>query len=227
MLPGVYQVSVLGSAVTILCEGDSVVLLDAGLRTSPRRVSDFLGAQGLSLRNVTHILVTHCHPDHIGGLAALKETTGAQVGAHPLDAPYVCGVQTYPAPFVARTLNGLTSPLFHLTRPRPVVVDIALEDGFRLDFLGGLEVIHTPGHTLGSISVYLPALGLLHVGDALESERGRLELPSQWFTQDMNQAKESIERLSHLAVETISFSHYPPMRKEARIALQELVERFT
>lgn len=215
----------LGSAVTILCEGDQVVLVDAGLRSTPRRVAAFLEMQGLSLSQVTHILVSHWHPDHIAGLAAAREASGALVAVHPLDTPAVCGANGYPSPFSHRLLEGITAPLSGLLRPRPVPVDLALEEGFRLDILGGLEVIHTPGHTPGSVCFYFPALGLLHVSDSLQCWGGRVGPPSPFFTQDMAQARASIRRMAALHFDVLSFSHFPPVRSGAREALQALADR--
>ena len=73
---GVFQISVMNVAVTLVLDGDRVVLLDAGLRTTPAHVLAFLDARGLRPQQVSHILVSHYHPDHIGGLRRLRELTG-------------------------------------------------------------------------------------------------------------------------------------------------------
>lgn len=224
ILPGVYQVSVLGAAVTVLIESKQVVLLDAGLRTSPQRVGEFLAARDLTFSHVSHILVSHAHPDHVGGLARLQHATGAQVGAHPLEAHYVDGSSDFPNPASSHLLKNLLAPFTLLLRPQPVTVDLLLEDGARLDFLGGMQAVHTPGHTPGSLSFYLPSLRLLFVGDALQRRGGRLGLPDPLFTQDMSQAKASLCRLAELDVETLCFSHFPPILKGAQQQLQAFVE---
>ena len=64
--------------------------------------------------------------------------------------------------------------------------------------------------------------GLLMVGDALEYKRGKLGLPSRWFTADMAQAKDSVFRMAELDFDILCFSHFPPIRKNG----SELLRRF-
>jgi glyoxylase-like metal-dependent hydrolase (beta-lactamase superfamily II) len=87
-----------------------------------------------------------------------------------------------------------------------------------------MQVIHTPGHTPGSISLLFPSEGLLLVGDALQFRRGKLALPSPRFSDDMAQAKESVRRLSLLDFETVGFSHFPPLKKDATRTLRQFAE---
>ena len=118
----------------------------------------------------------------------------------------------------------MANPIVRATQPRAVSVDISLEDGDSFDVLGKMEIIHTPGHTPGSISFYFPAIGLLIVGDALQCYGGRLGLPSRLFTGDMDQAKESIRRLAQLDVDILCFSHFPPMRTNTTAKLRAFAE---
>ena len=99
---------------------------------------------------------------------------------------------------------------------------IAAEDGDELPVLGGLRVLHTPGHTPGSICLYSATRRLLIVGDLLQRMRGQVTLPNHFFTDDMGLARRSIARLAELDVETILFSHYPPVRQGGREALRAL-----
>jgi glyoxylase-like metal-dependent hydrolase (beta-lactamase superfamily II) len=117
-------------------------------------------------------------------------------------------------------------------RPRPGAIiayltrapsDAApLADGDQLPVLGGLQVIHTPGHTPGSICLYSPSRRLVIVGDILQRLHGRVTYPNQIFTDDMPLARRSIARLADLDIETILFSHYPALREGARDALKGL-----
>jgi glyoxylase-like metal-dependent hydrolase (beta-lactamase superfamily II) len=83
-------------------------------------------------------------------------------------------------------------------------------------------VLHTPGHTPGSICLYSATRRLLIVGDLLQRMRGQVTLPNHFFTDDMALARRSIARLAELDVETILFSHYPPVRQGGREALRAL-----
>ncbi len=91
--------------------------------------------------------------------------------------------------------------------------------------LGGLEVVHTPGHTPGSVCLYARAHGILIVGDVLQVIRGALSLPSLVFSEDMALARRSIGRLAALDVRTICFAHYPTWREGGGEALRGLAER--
>ena len=88
--------------------------------------------------------------------------------------------------------------------------------------LGGLRVVHTPGHTPGSISLYSPKRRLVIVGDILQRLRGVVTLPNYVFTDDMALARQSIARLAELDIDTILFSHYPALRDGCREALRGL-----
>jgi len=98
----------------------------------------------------------------------------------------------------------------------------AAQEGDELPVLGGLRVLHTPGHTPGSICLYSATRRLLIVGDLLQRMRGQVTLPNYFFTDDMALARRSIARLADLDVETILFSHYPPVRQGGREALRAL-----
>jgi glyoxylase-like metal-dependent hydrolase (beta-lactamase superfamily II) len=74
-----------------------------------------------------------------------------------------------------------------------------------------MRIVHAPGHTAGSISIHFPNRGVLLVGDAMQYKFGRLMLPSRLFTQDMDEAGESIQKLAGLDFETLCFSHFRPI----------------
>jgi len=115
-----------------------------------------------------------------------------------------------------------SSLLFGETRVELPTDVTAVQDGDVLPVLGGLRVLHTPGHTPGSICLYSATRRLLIVGDLLQRMRGQVTLPNYFFTDDMPLARRSIARLAELDVETILFSHYPPVRQGGREALRAL-----
>ena len=116
----------------LLTDDDGVsALVDPGAPT-PRL------PKALEGKNVRYILLTHGHYDHITAVPAVKEATGAQVMIHRLDAP-----MTEDA--------GSSLALLALGRsPEPFTPDRLLEDGEVLSF-GDIRVLHTPGHTPGSV----------------------------------------------------------------------------
>ena len=202
VVTNVYQVSLPGTSVFMLLD-DEVTIVDSGWRGTGRSVLESLARLGRHPSEVSNIVVTHHHSDHRD------------------EAPFVQGDVTPPSPFTNRVLGRLISPLVASRKPRPVAVDLTLEDG---DVLDGMRVVHSPGHTPGSISIHLPRRGLLIVGDALEHRRGRLGLPSSHFTADMGQAKRSIRKLAELDFDVLCFSHFPPIRGRAGPILRRFSE---
>ena len=83
---GVYQVGLRGVNVFLIDSGDGLVLIDAGLRNSPPRITEAIYSLGRLPANVVAIVITHTHRDHVGGLAEMKRRTGAEVWMHPADA---------------------------------------------------------------------------------------------------------------------------------------------
>jgi glyoxylase-like metal-dependent hydrolase (beta-lactamase superfamily II) len=107
------------------------------------------------------LVLTHSHPDHIGGAVAIKKGTGCQVCAHVGAKPWIEDVE----------LQYKERPIlnFHSLVEGPVQVDQELRDGDNLDLGDGqtLKVIHTPGHSKGSISLVYEQEGALFSGDAI------------------------------------------------------------
>ena len=101
-----------------------------------------------------------------------------------------------------------------------------LSDGDILPVAGGLHVIHTPGHTPGSVCFYAPRDRLLFVGDVLQRRwNGEVIFASSLYSDDIDAARASVKRLAGLDVDMIVFSHYPPLRNGAAETLAGLVRK--
>lgn len=124
---------------------------------------------------VKYILLTHCHGDHIGGANELKEKTGGTVLIHRFDE------------------EGLHNPDISLTS-HIGIQKINIEEKSRLNeddliHIGDIEfrIIHTPGHTIGSICVYCQKEKLLFSGDTIfKGSWGRTDLPTSNFEDIIN-----------------------------------------
>lgn len=212
VLPGVHAVRLLGSTAFAIVE-DEITLIDAGLRGSGRLLRRYLARIGRSVDDLRRIVCTHNHPDHIGGVRELVTSPSVEVLMHAADRePLEVGfgdLFRHPGRLAALLTRGPEDA-------RPVA------DGDVLSALGGLEVIHTPGHTPGSICLYGRRDRVLFVGDTLQVIRGRLALPSHFFSEDLSLARTSIARLGERDVGIICFAHYPPWRVDAREALRAL-----
>jgi glyoxylase-like metal-dependent hydrolase (beta-lactamase superfamily II) len=220
--PRIHLLRAFGCQVFALLDDAGVTLIDAGSPGSAPLVLRQLRSLGVQPRDVTRIVLTHYHVDHRGAAESLRRATSATVLIHEIEAPFLRGELPYPNPVRAPFRAMLTAPLMAAMRGRPIPVE-TLEEGEMLEVLGGLRVIHTPGHTPGSIALALPALGILFSGDTMGFSRRRLEEPVPLLCEDTTAARGSIERLARLDVETICFSHFPPLRRGARGALQTLV----
>ncbi|MBI4233384.1 MAG: MBL fold metallo-hydrolase [Chloroflexi bacterium] len=225
MAPGVHQLHAIGARVTALFDSEGVLLVDAGGKGSLPLIAAGLKAIGTSLQEVHTIVLTHYHPDHTGELAKLVEASAAKVAAHRQEAGIVGGIEPSPNPFNNPVLAGVTQPFLPLLSSQPVAVSLLLVDGQQLPTLGGVRVIHAPGHTRGSICLHVPSRGVLIVGDALCHRFRRLSPPAREVTWDPHQAAASMKRLMDFDFESICFSHYPPLRQGGRQALARLLDR--
>ena len=225
--PGLHQLRAFGARVTVLSNGKDALLIDAGGRGSAALIVSGLKALRLRPEQVSTVVLTHHHPDHAGGLARVAEWTNARVAAHRLDAGVIGGVEHWPDPrkrgLVARVARSVVWAL----SSRPVTVDMQLEDGDVLPFAEEVRVVHAPGHTLGSIALFIPSKGVVIVGDALQYRMKRLSPPAARFTADMRLAHQSLAKLLTLDFDTICFSHFPALTENAHRELALLVERLS
>jgi glyoxylase-like metal-dependent hydrolase (beta-lactamase superfamily II) len=203
-----------------LIEGTELVLVDSGFPWSPRRVLDYIRSIGRSPDDLSHILMTHSHPDHTSGAFHLARATGASIVAHRGDARLhadghaslsymgVFGAVKAPIPFLQHTPVGLL-----------------VEDGQRLSLPFRIEALHTPGHTPGSTSYLLRDKGVLFTGDTLFSDGRRLSRSLPMPGTDRGQYRASVERIAGLDFDVLCGGHGAPLVGGASKAVRQLVER--
>lgn len=205
-----YAIS-LGFVNAFLVEANGLTLIDTGIGSSAEKILEAVKQIGYSAADVKHILVSHAHNDHTGSLAELKEATGAPAFMHPLDGDLVRGGESSrtrePGPgmtnrLMARLLMPVGARFFRL---EPVEIEHHLNEGDILDFAGGLEVIHAPGHSAGQV-VFLSREngGTLFAADAASNMFG---LGYSIIYEDIEIGRRSLAKLSELEFENACFGH--------------------
>ena len=165
------------------------------------------------------IVITHAHIDHIGSLDAMKKLTGAKVAAHEEDAGFIAGKKT---PSMGKNISWkfrifrLLSPFMKAT---PVQPDILLKDSGEI---AGMEVIHAPGHTPGSICLYDKKRKVLFVGDLVRFVGGKIVGPP--ITLDEAQVRRSEEKISKLNFDVMLSGHGEPLTEHAAERLREFIK---
>lgn len=205
---------------------EQLTLVDAGFRGSAPQIADYISSLGRSVKEVRLVIITHNHLDHVGGLPALKKMAPeAKVAVHRDDLSEDRNVMPYPG-YVSRLLKLPPVSLFRpLVCLRPGDVDIKLTGGEVLPPLGGLKVMHTPGHTPGGISLYSPGKKLLVVGDMLNSRHRDIIPPSKMLSTDYPQAIDSVKRLAQIDFDVLCCGHGRPIAGGASVRVRQWIER--
>jgi len=123
-----------------------LILIDSGAGWSVDKILNNINKLGLNNKNLTKIILTHCHIDHIGGAPEIKKRFGTKIYIHKLDAPPV--EEGDPV---------LTAAKWYQASFPPTPVDVKLNSPEEIIRIDDKEIVclHTPGHTPGSISIYL------------------------------------------------------------------------
>ena len=183
--------------------GERICLIDAGVSGTSGLIEEALKSLGRSIEEVKLVLLTHAHPDHIGGCPAVRERSGAVFGAHEVDRRWIEDVERQ---YRERPILNF----FELVAG-PVAVEKVLKEGDRIEWDTGkhIRVIETPGHSLGSLSFFFEEEGALFSGDAIPAA-GTLPIYV-----DPRASIESIKKLQKMpGVRYLFSSWHEPLRGE-------------
>ena len=208
----IHQIGGIGLDSNIyLIVDEAIALIDAGTGLNFETVKRNLNKFNLKPSDIQLIINTHCHYDHVGGDHDFVEASGCEVAIHELEAELLRkGDQ------VITLAGGLGKRLEFLEVARE------LHEGNRIK-LGELtlEVLHTPGHTQGSICLYAREQKVLFSGDTLFCGGvGRVDLP----TSDGEALAHSLRKLTKLEVKRLYPGHGPSAEKGARRHMLEALE---
>ena len=136
------------------------------------------------------------------------EATRAEVLALEAEVPYVQGEKPGQKTPPAEVIAGMPPEMqARFANPPRATVTRVLQGGEVLDFAGGVQVIATPGHTVGHLSLFVVQDGVLITGDAMTSAGGQLNGPMERATPDMPEALRSVQKLAQLPAKTVLTYH--------------------
>lgn len=199
-----------------------VTLVDMGVKSSGPKVIAALETIGAGPSDVTRLMLTHAHPDHAGGAAHVARTTGRDFALHEDDAGYAAAGQGPPRDHTTRLgrLMDRLSP----SKFEAVAVGETFTDGQVVPVAGGLQVVHTPGHTPGHAAyLHLPT-GVLITGDSVFNVR-QLRWPLRAFCTDYRQNEQTAQRLVDLDYTTAAFTHGTELRVNPREHIRRFLTR--
>jgi len=218
----IYQLSLGWVNVFIIEDKDNgLTLVDTGPKGSAGKIFDAIKRAGMDPYNIKRIVLTHAHLDHSGSAEELKRLLRVPVMAHREDAQLIrygvaCRREISLSPGLKNRL------IYELAIKRadisiePVSVDIELKDRDLL--VGGVRVIHTPGHTRGHISLLVEKEEVLIAGDLLSNNVG---LGLSVTYEDRAEGISSIMKVTDLDFDKMAFAHGRPMLADAGSLLRQ------
>ena len=218
-VPGVFMLERTWGSNIYVIAGESPVIIDAGFPLDERRIIKCLGGA-----RPGKLVATHYHIDHVGPMCRLKLRYGSTVAAHQCDARVMEGEVPYEVYRLDPLQTIYYKALSPLYRYEFVGVDERLVEGDVIDALGGLEVIHMPGHTGGSIALYQRERGILFTGDTIRNEKGVLDGPPPQFSPGLEESFTHIrEKVLQLDFEVLLPGHGEALSSGARGAVERMM----
>lgn len=231
---GVHLVAGTHTNAFVVRDGDETLLVDALFPADAPLLAAALRDLGQSLADVTALVITHGHVDHIGAAHRLQAGHGVAVHAHRAEAAQVRGeveeriataqilLRLWWPPMARFAARVLRAGALRVKHPQTVET---FEDGTPLDLPGRPVPVFTPGHTSGHCAFHLPERGVLLTGDALVNEdvltgeRGP-RLLDPLFNHDQSETEASLDRLAEVEAEVVGPGHGGLLRMTPREAVQ-------
>lgn len=197
----------------LLWDDQDVILIDTGYPGLLPVIQEEMELVGVPFERLSKVILTHQHYDHLGSLPEILSAANhhIEVFAHDLDKPYIEGDKMLLKYDISRGV------------PPKAKVDTVIAEGEVLPFLGGLKIIHTPGHTPGHISLYHEKSKILITGDSTIAKDGKLIGPTELFTADMDLAWESLAKFKNIDVEIALCFHGGICDKDVNQQISNLV----
>lgn len=194
----------------LVIQDERAVLVDTGLAGSATRILRVAARHGITPQQIKLIILTHSHTDHTGSARVLQDICQAPIALHPLEAPLLVNGTNgplKPTGAIGRMIAS-ASKLESRVKPVPLYPDLFLADGTYLAEYGiDARIVHTPGHTPGSLSV-ITSTGDALIGDLLLRMPLRFGRPSYpFFIDDLAALKSSIRTILDLKPANLYAAH--------------------
>ena len=200
----------------LIVNGDAITVVDMLLGPADiDRLASALAAQGWTLAQVQHVLITHAHRDHAGGLATFQRRSNAPTYAHRRAAAVIRGTAD-PAPVRPDEFGFFNRLLWRIIAasppPAPARVDVELAGGDPLNHISdSLQAVHLPGHSPGQLGYHLRRQKLLFGGDVMMRAFGTLRMPLRAATSDWQSAVQSLRIVQQLDIDILCLGHGRPL----------------
>jgi glyoxylase-like metal-dependent hydrolase (beta-lactamase superfamily II) len=217
---GVWRVEVLTYVNAYVLANDGVgddeglTIVDTGTKRAGPRFVRSVRMLGFDPRAISDVLLTHWHGDHTGSAQRFASSSAApKVWVGRNDLAVVRGERRpeVPPPPDTTALGRLFARLGNVGPPVPGAR--GLSQGDRHESAGGVEVVDTPGHTVGSVSYLLVSRGVLIAGDALANV-GRLSQGPRFLCTNLSAQKATAQRIADLAWDTVAVGHGPAVSRQ-------------
>ena len=218
--------------LVILKNDKEMVLVDCGFPGFLSQIKESAMAQNVDIANLTKVVITHQDIDHTGSLMELKRAfPSIQILAETKEIPYINGEkERIKAKKLREMYDSLPESQQEMVQAmqrlystyEPVEVDGVIRDHDIFPWCGDVEIISTPGHTPGHISLYLHEFKTLIAGDALFLQDGELVISIPMFTFDMEQARQSVKKLLDYDIEKIICYHGGVYESDIKEALKKI-----
>lgn len=217
---------------TVIWDDEHVVLVDAGISDSKSLIEAEMDKAGVPFDKIDTILVTHQDIDHICGINSIVDELGdVKVLAHSEEKSYIQGekpILRFKNSNIKERIKMLPEEeqrkVLDMVENTSVKVDGELSDGDKLDYGGGIVVIHTPGHTPGHICLYHEESKSLVVGDALNIEGSELVVTHReaMSKKELEIIKGWLEKLGEFDIENVIAYHTGLFKNDPNQKIKEL-----
>ena len=202
IVSGIHHIRKARGVNIYLLVDEDLTLVDAGYPGNGRIVAEYIEGIGRRVDELKRLLITHSHPDHTGSVPEIKALAPVQVLAHPADTS-----RDSRGRHLVSYLNVFGSTPLPIPFLRRIEADGLLEDGQVLPILGGLRVIHTPGHTPGSVCFYLESHKAIFLGDMVVNAGEYVGASMPFPKSDMRLYEKSLRRIAEMDFDIACLAH--------------------